>query len=63
MTSEEIHKRIHEELHGHLGGLVADFLALNPGKHLNDTTIMELIEWSHQQTLKPTHPYQQDVPR
>lgn len=40
----------HIELHKKLDELVACFLDKNRDKHLRDTTVMELIEWSYRQT-------------
>jgi hypothetical protein len=51
MTLEE-HKERHIQLHKQLDELVADFISVTeklPSKH----TIMELMEWSHQQTINP----------
>lgn len=53
ITREE-HIERHKELHESLDELLADFLTRNPNKHLSSTTIMELITWSHAQTLNPT---------
>ena len=52
MSIEE-HKKKHEELHKALDELAADFLGHNENKRLHNTTLMELIEWSHSQTLNP----------
>jgi len=55
--NEKEHKKRHKELHGYLDELVADWI-----KHsmkgtermsLTNTTIMELMEWSHEQTVLP----------
>lgn len=58
MTDEE-HKARHVELHKALDELAADWLDhtyTTSGKLLSNTSIMELMEWSHQQTLNPTKP-------
>lgn len=47
------HKQIHAELHKSLDNLVADFI-LHTGKFPSKTTVIELIEWSYQQTISPT---------
>lgn len=48
------HKKRHELLHQNLDELAADFLSQNgPGRMLGNTTIMELLEWSHRQTVTP----------
>lgn len=48
------HKQRHQELHKAVDELLADFLVHNPGKVPSGMTVMELIEWSHQQTQEPT---------
>jgi type II secretory pathway component PulJ len=46
----------HERLHQALDELAADFLQHHPslGKRLVNTSILELLEWSHQQTIAPS---------
>ena len=51
MTKEE-HQKIHDELHGELDTLVADFINCT-GKLPTKTTIMELIKWSYGQIKNP----------
>ena len=51
---EEEHRRRHVELHHHLDELVGDYLTWNRNKVPSNTTVMELIVWSHQQTLEPS---------
>lgn len=51
MTKEEHIKR-HQELHKSLDELVADMIE-NTAKMLNETTVMELMTWSYQQTINP----------
>lgn len=53
MTTKE-HKERHEYLHKRLDELAADYMRHNPGKLLSTTTVMELVQWSYQQTQKPT---------
>ena len=56
VLTEEEHKEIHKKLHKCLDELVADWLdhqPLNSDKRFSNTFIMELIEWSHQQTINP----------
>ena len=48
------HRQRHIELHNRLDELAADYLIHNPGKLLSNTTIMELVHWSHEQTIEPT---------
>jgi hypothetical protein len=57
--SHETHKQRHIELHGALDELVADFIAHGKiGEHRpSETTVMELMKWSHQQTQDPTETY------
>ena len=52
MNKEE-HKKRHKELHGYLDELTADWIQHNIKKNLTNTTIMELMEWSHRQTILP----------
>ena len=52
MTKEE-HIKIHKELHTNLDKLTADYIA-STGKGLEETSVMELIKWSYQQTINPT---------
>lgn len=51
MTTEE-HKQRHIELHQALDELVADFVN-HTEKLLSTTTVMELVQWSYQQTQNP----------
>jgi hypothetical protein len=52
MTVED-HQKIHKALHTCLDELVADFI--NHTKNLlSKTSIMELVQWSYQQTIEPT---------
>ena len=51
--NEQEHKERHIELHKALDELLADFISHTEGS-LGKTTIMELIEWSHRQTISPT---------
>ena len=52
MTKEE-HIRKHEALHKSLDELVADFIGHT--KNLpSETTLMEFMQWSHEQTENPT---------
>ena len=47
------HKKRHVELHRSLDELVADFVA-QTGRLPSETTIMDLMRWSHEQTIAPT---------
>lgn len=53
-SREEEHRIIHVELHKKLDELVADFISHNENVLPSQTSILELIQWSHQQTMKPT---------
>lgn len=55
MTQEQ-HQERHLQLHKSLDELAADWLQhqpLNSDKRFSNTTIMELMQWSHQQTIDP----------
>ena len=47
------HKKRHEKLHKALDELVADFIC-NVGKLPDKTFIIELMDWSFEQTQNPT---------
>jgi len=51
MTKKEHIKR-HKELHKALDELFADFITYTKGR--TESTILELIKWSHKQTENPT---------
>jgi hypothetical protein len=53
MNYTEEHKKRHQELHKCLDELVADFINFT-GKSLSGATIMELMEWSYSQKIKPS---------
>lgn len=55
MTEQE-HKERHAFLHGYLDELIADYLSCNRDKLPSNTTVMELMQWSHRQTLNPETP-------
>ena len=50
---ERKHKQYHVESHEILDGLSADYLQHTAGRLLSRTTVIELLEWSYQQTIKP----------
>lgn len=52
MTEQE-HRERHELLHKMFDELAADFIA-QMDRRLTDTTLLELLEWSHEQTKHPT---------
>ena len=47
------HKARHVELHRSVDELVADFIR-HTERLPSKTTVMELLEWSHGQTINPT---------
>ena len=49
----KVHRDRHVKLHRAFDELLADFIT-HTGKHLSTTTILELLEWSHQQTVETT---------
>lgn len=53
--TNDYHKQRHIELHDRLDELVADFID-HTGKLPSKTTLLELMNWSFKQTLKPTEP-------
>lgn len=54
MTPKE-HRERHKLLHDHLDELIADWLTHHPmGTRPSTSTILELMEWSYQQTVQPT---------
>lgn len=52
-TKRESHKKTHEILHQMFDELVADFIE-HTGRLPSETTVMELIQWSHEQTKNPS---------
>jgi hypothetical protein len=52
MTEAE-HKQCHIELHKALDELVADCIRHDKYFFPSKNSVMELIEWSHQQTINP----------
>jgi hypothetical protein len=52
MTKEE-HRKRHIKLHHCLDELIADFIWQTEGLPSN-TTLMQLMKWSHNQTINPT---------
>lgn len=57
MKREE-HIAKHQMLHKHFDELLSDFIMQNPGKRLSNTTLMDILNWSKQQTINPTEPPQ-----
>lgn len=52
MTKEE-HRLRHIQLHQALDELCADWIEHNSSGHLSTSSIMDLIKWSHRQTVEP----------
>ena len=50
--TEDEHRQRHIELHQALDELVADWIQ-HKRQLLSQTTIMELVDWSHAQTITP----------
>jgi hypothetical protein len=50
--SKKIHRERHNELHKNLDELIADWIN-HTGKLPRESTVYELMIWSHEQTLKP----------
>lgn len=53
MTPYEKHKEVHVKLHQNLDELVADFIR-HTKSFPSETTILELILWSADETINPT---------
>ena len=55
MTRDE-HIEKHKKLHDALDELIADFIETSPKRAMrlpSKTTVVELMRWSHQQTIEP----------
>ena len=48
------HRARHVELHNNLDELLADYIMINSDSGLLDRSVMDLLKWSHEQTLNPT---------
>lgn len=53
MNRDEHIKR-HEELHKAVDELAADYMYHNRRKLLSETTVLDLLKWSNEQTKNPT---------
>lgn len=53
-SDPETHRQRHVELHQAFDELIADYMRHHPGAYLGDTSLLELIQWSHAQTQEPT---------
>lgn len=51
--SKKQHKDIHIELHKRFDELLADFIYHTDGLP-SETTLAQFMQWSHEQTIKPT---------
>ena len=64
MTEDEHREEQHKLLHSMLDELAADYLVHvargTSFKGPSNTTVRELMEWSHQQTIQPTPPNVED---
>jgi hypothetical protein len=49
---KEVHIKRHQELHRSFDELLADFIT-HTEKLPSESTVMELMQWSHQQTINP----------
>jgi hypothetical protein len=54
ITTKDDHLERHKGLHKCLDELLADYLIHNPKKGLGNTNLIDLIEWSFNQTINPT---------
>lgn len=55
MTRDE-HIEIHKDLHTKFDLLIADFIG-HTKRLLNETTVLELMQWSYGQTIDPTEEF------
>ena len=53
-TVEEHRKMRHAELHAALDELLADYLIHHDQVQPSTITLTDLMEWSHEQTIRPT---------
>ncbi len=51
---ELAHRERHKALHAALDELAADWLTHNRDKRPSSSTVLELMQWSHEQTQQPT---------
>ncbi len=58
MTNAE-HKERHQELHRCLDELIADFIHHTKGL-LSECNLLDLMQWSHAQTVSPTEVSEND---
>lgn len=54
LIPEKEHQARHLELHKALDELLADYLLHHPGSVPGKIMLIQLLEWSHQQTTEPT---------
>ena len=52
-SEAKVHKIRHKELHGYLNELVVD-MQTHRGIRVDKITVLDLINWSREQTIKPT---------
>lgn len=53
LARDELHRQRHKVLYQELDELVADFIT-HTGKRPSNATILELIQWSNEQTINPS---------
>jgi hypothetical protein len=49
---KEAHKAVHKRLHAAFDELLADFIT-HTQRMPSETTVLELLQWSHKQTIDP----------
>lgn len=52
-TREQEHRVHHVQLHEALEMLVSDYLAHHPTRVMASVSVLELFDWSNQQTIEP----------
>lgn len=52
-TEVQIHRERHVLLHRMLDELMADYIS-KTGRRLGNSTLLDLMDWSHSQTISPT---------
>lgn len=54
MIDDDEHRARHVALHRAFDELLADFLAHHPDALPSETSVLELVQWSAEQVIKPT---------
>jgi hypothetical protein len=60
-VTQDEHRERHKLLHQMMDELVADYLMHVRGAMPSTSTLMQLMEWSHAQTIDPTELRQHDT--